>query len=98
MLCVNATLAKSPIKLLDQLDRCIFENPDSAQILFTALGNAYASLSNKQKGRFCSNKGIFYAKQGDYKQAIRNLNLAYKFTEPNTIQRSNTLKNFYKCL
>lgn len=93
VLCVNATLAKSPVKLLDQLDRCIFENPDSAQILFTALENDYASLSTKQKGRFCSNKGIFYAMQGDFKQAIRNLNLAYKYADPSSIQRANTLKN-----
>lgn len=89
----GAIQAKSPIKLLEQLDRCIFENPDSAQILFTELGKFYASLSTKQKGRFCSNKGIFYAMQGDFKQAIRNLNVAYQYTEPNSIQRSNTLKN-----
>jgi tetratricopeptide (TPR) repeat protein len=93
ILWVGATQAKSPLKLFEQLDHCIFENPDSAQILFTELGKSYASLSSKQKGRFCSNKGIFYAMQGDFKQAIRNLNLAYKFTEPNSIQRSNTLKN-----
>lgn len=93
VLCVNTTLAKSPIKLLEQLDRCIFENPDSAQILFTVLENDYASLSNKQKGRFSSNRGIFYAMQGDYKQAIRNLNLAYKYADPSSIQRANTLKN-----
>lgn len=85
--------SQSTEKLLEQLNRYKFENPDSATLVITKLTARQKSLSSQEKGDFCSNKGIFYAVQGNLKLAIQNLQCAYKYAAPYSIQRLSVLKN-----
>jgi tetratricopeptide (TPR) repeat protein/DNA-binding CsgD family transcriptional regulator len=85
--------AQTRSNLLNRLDQLIFDNPDSALVIFKCLEAEQIRLSDQQKGHLYSNKGIFYAMQGASLEAINFLQKAYVLSKPNSIQRSNSLKN-----